>query len=205
MTEGEYSDVKQLYKLSVAYDAFWSVADSCKFLIDQGWLSMDPGYYAMAVGILTLYARPFEKSKRIGRLDSEIIPQKFEGLHSELITLRDKGFAHSDFEGQLVDIGRMTEVRIYWDGPVVGSFSTRPVFEPLLLPSIKELCDHLADKVKAERDTFFKRVMQIAGKSFELDDVGKEFVLNIEDETGSMIKRAPDSLRDKYLMIRVPS
>src|SRR6516225_6862675 len=130
MTSSQYSDVRQLYKLAIAYDSFWAVRKSCDNLISAGTQPGDPSYYVTAVGIACTYARPFANNARIGMLSSRLVPVQFKWLHSSLIELRNKGFAHTDSSGQL----RMTEVRLVFTGTHIRIFSSRPAFNPEVLP-----------------------------------------------------------------------
>ena len=102
--------------------------------MDQKLGSADPGYYSIAVGIVTLYCRPFTNNAKIGSLSTKKIPSKFKELHSYLWELRNKAFSHSEAGAQLPGHGKMTEVRFGFDGQYLNSFSSRPIFEPVLLP-----------------------------------------------------------------------
>ena len=74
----------------------------------------------------------------------------------------------------------MTEVRLVFDGRTVADFSSRPIFEPVLLPHIKALADLLAQKVKESHDNFLNRVLRVIVPQFTEADVGREFELNVE-------------------------
>ena len=139
MTPVEYGDVKRLYKFAIAFDSFTEVSKTCEHMIATGLESGEPGYYAMAVGIVTLYGRPFTKNARIGKLSTGMIPTEFRTLHSTLVEFRNKAFAHTDADGRTPGHDKMTELRLHFDGSHVNSFSSRPIFEPVLLPSIKNL------------------------------------------------------------------
>jgi hypothetical protein len=202
MTPNEYSDVRQLYKLAIAYDSFTEVSKSCEYIMVRGLGSAEPGYYAIAVGIATLYSRPFTDNARIGKLSTKLVPRECEELHSLLIKLRNKAFAHSDADGRFEGHGKMTEVRLFFDGSHVTSFSSRPVFEPMLLPQIKALSGLLAKQVKERYDTFYERVLNAIAPRFGVDDVGKEFELNVENEKGPMVLKAADLIQHKYPVVR---
>jgi hypothetical protein len=47
----------------------------------------------MAAGIATLYCRPFTDNDLIGKLNQNLVPQKFKELHANLFELRNKAFA----------------------------------------------------------------------------------------------------------------
>jgi hypothetical protein len=202
VTPDEYSDVKQLYKFAVARDAFTEISRACEHLIAAGTHSEAPEYYAMIAGIVTLYGRPFGKSALVGKISPSLVPAEFKTLHSAFIELRNKAFAHSDADGQLPGHGKMIEVRLKYDGTGVKSFSSRPVFYPMLLPDIKALCDILAQKVKERHDNFLDRILKVIVPQFTEADIGKEFELNIEDAKGDMVVMAKEPIEHKYPIVR---
>jgi hypothetical protein len=202
MTSDEYSDVRRLYKFAIARDAFLEISRTCEHLIAGGFQSLAPGYYAMAAGIVTLYARPFTNNSRIGMLSTSLVPTEFKDLHSTLMNLRHKAFAHTDASGRLPGHGMMTEVRLVFEGGSVVNFSSRPILEPVLLAHIKTLSDLLAQKVKELHDTFFDRVLKAIVPSFGTADIGKEFELNVQDEKGPMVVPAKDPIQHKYPVVR---
>jgi hypothetical protein len=205
VTPEEYRDVKQCYKLAIAYDSFTEVGKSCKFAIGEKLKSADPGYYAIAVGIVTLYARPFTDNAKIGKLSPKLVPTEFQDVHSALINLRNKAFSHSDSDGALDGHGKMTEVRFSFDGRYFASFSSRPVFEPVLLPSIDRLAELLAVQVKKQSDEVFEKILRAVIPTLRGSDVGKEFELNLEDEKGPMVVRATEAIAHKYPVVRPPA
>jgi hypothetical protein len=202
MTRDEYSDVKQLYKFAIARDSFSEISKTCGHLIAGEFQSVAPGYYAMAAGIVTLYARPFTNNSRIGILSTRLIPQEYKELHSNLMDLRHKAFAHTDASGRLPGHGIMTEVRLVFEGGSVVNFSSRPVLEPELLPHIKTLSDLLTQKVQEVHDKFYDRVLKAIVPRFGIADIGKEFELNVQDEKGPMVVPAADPIRHKYPFVR---
>jgi len=175
MTSEEYSDVRRLYKYAMAHDAITEISKACEYLIAAGTPSTAPEYYAMAAGIVTMYGRPFTDNSRIGTISTSLVPPEFQTLHSTLIDLRHKAFAHTDFSGQLPGHGKMTEVRFVYDGKSVANFSRRPIFEPVLLPHIKALSDLLAQKVKESHDNFLNRILKVILPTLTRADVGTEF------------------------------
>jgi hypothetical protein len=202
MTKSEYSDVKQLYKFAIAHDSFFEITQTCEHMIAVGMKSLSPGYYVMAAGIVTLYGRPFTENDLIGRLNPNLVPQKFKELHSILIDLRNQAFAHTDSSGQLEGHGRMTDVRFLFDGKNVTSFSSRSIFEPVLLPQIKNLTRLLAQKTKQSHENYLDRVFKVIASKFTAADIGKEFELNLQDEKGPMVVVTKNPIQHKYSVVR---
>jgi hypothetical protein len=202
MTAKEYRDGKQYYKLAIARDAFGEVKRSCDYAIDQKLGSADPGYYSIAVGIVTLYSRPFTNNTKIGRLSEKKIPREFKNLHSYLWQLRNKAFSHSEAGAQLPGHGKMTEVRFSFDGRYFNSFSSRPIFEAVMLPSIRDLADILETDVEQELEKLFEKIIRAMMSTLLKTDAGQEFELNVENENGPMIIKAADSIANRYPVVR---
>jgi hypothetical protein len=202
MKPEQYGDVRQLYKHAMARDAFTEISRACEYLIAARTPSVAPAYYAVATGIVTLYGRPFANNARIGTISTSLVPTEHKELHETLIDLRNKAFAHSDFDGQLPRHGKMTEVRLLFDGRSVADFSSRPILEPVLLPNIKALSEHLAQKAKEAHDKFLDRVLKVIVPQFTAADVGREFELNVEDENGPMVVPSSEPIAGKYPVVR---
>ena len=202
MTPREFSEAKQLYKFAIAYDCFWAVSKSCEHLMAAGYQASHPGYFAASVGIICTYCRPFTNNARIGMLSTRLVPPQFKELHSHLVELRDKGFAHTDTLGQLPGHGKMTEFRFLFTGTHLRTFSSRPTFNLELLPHIKALSDSLVQKVIERRNPLLDRVKQLIVAQLKPADVGKEFALNVEDEKGPMVVVTDDTVAHKYPVIR---
>lgn len=90
MTRSDYSDVRKLYKFAIAYDSFTERSKTCEQLITAGTQSAAPGYYIIAAGIVTTYARPFTDNALIGMISPSLVPSEFKWLHKTLIELRNK-------------------------------------------------------------------------------------------------------------------
>jgi hypothetical protein len=161
-----------------------------KLAVNQniGMAMMTPNQFGvidvMAAGIVTLYGRPFTNNNLIGKLRQNLVPQKFKEFHLILIDLRNQAFAHTDSSGQLQGHGKMTDLRFLFDGKNVTSFSSRSIFEPVLLPEIKELTELLAQKTKESHGNYLDRVFKAISPNFTATDIGKEFELNLQDEKG---------------------
>jgi len=96
----------------------------------------------------------------------------------------------------------MTDVRFLFDGKNVTSFSSRSIFEPVLLLQIKDLSELLAQKVKQNHDNFMDRVLKAIAPKFTAADIGKEFELIVEDEKGPMAVVTKDPIASKYPVVR---
>jgi len=171
VTKIQYDAVRKTYRFAVALDSFLEIQETCKHLIENKTEAWAPGYYAMAAGIATLYCRPFTDNDLIGKLNPNLVPQKFKELHANLFELRNKAFAHTDPSGQLPGFDKMTEVRLIFEGKSVVNFNSRAIFYPPLLPQIKELSGLLAKKAKELHDEAYDRVLK--DLRFRKTDTGK--------------------------------
>jgi hypothetical protein len=202
MTREQYGDVKQVYKYAMARDAFTEVSKVWEHLIAAGTPSTMPEYYTMVVGIVTMYGRPFTDNARIGTISTNLVPAEHKVLHETLMDLRHKALAHTDYDGLLPGHGKMTEVRLVFDGRSVADFSSRPIFQPVLLPNIKALSDHLTQKAKEFHDKYLDRILKVIAPQFTVADIGREFELNIDDENGPIVVPSSDPIAGKYPVVR---
>jgi len=58
--------------------------------------SKEEQYFWLMISLHVLYVRPFNQEKESRRISDNIIPATFQGMHSLLIRLRDKVYAHHD-------------------------------------------------------------------------------------------------------------
>ena len=68
----------------------------CSQILDICDSSQHPLMLPLAVSAHVFYARPFERSQGVGKLSSDIVPEKYRVLHKGIMTFRDKVFAHTD-------------------------------------------------------------------------------------------------------------
>src|SRR4030095_15187642 len=69
-----------------------------------------PIYYPLVAAIYTLYARPFSRSKIIGRWTKQVVPKKHLDLHEQMMLMRNQLIAHSDAE-TLLSVSVITRIR----------------------------------------------------------------------------------------------
>ena len=86
----------RLWKAGYALISFQGARDACDYILTNQLQREDTIHYALVTAIAVLYARPFKHSKGIERLTSQFIPKKFQGLHDDLILIRDQSSAHVD-------------------------------------------------------------------------------------------------------------
>lgn len=97
----EYSFLR-LYSID-----FEMAKQACDLLSRQ---TSDELRYCILRDIVVSYARPFSKNRgrliRLHRLEADLVPVAMRPLHTELVTLRDQVFAHSDQEFRKPQLAR---------------------------------------------------------------------------------------------------
>lgn len=58
--------------------------------------STHPLMLPLAVSAHVFYARPFEHNRGVGKMLSDVVPEKLRPIHKGIMTFRDKVFAHTD-------------------------------------------------------------------------------------------------------------
>ena len=86
----------RLWKAGYAWSSFQYVADVCDYILSEKIPFNARIYYPLVTAISVLYARPFKRSKGIGRLTEQFVPRKFLNLHKQLILVRDQTTTHVD-------------------------------------------------------------------------------------------------------------
>ena len=112
MTEQEFREVKDFWKLTYAEKGIEQAMDCIKYIFENNIKRTHPLFDALLVSIYTLYCRPFTKNALVGSLDSEFIPKDYKAFHGQLIKFRHELFAHSDTQsnrtaqhGPLLQVG----------------------------------------------------------------------------------------------------
>jgi hypothetical protein len=84
------------YQMEFANYSFEAVRDVLPSILEEKQNEYSSKYYAMMVGLICIYARPFTNNRPVGKLSDEIVPEEFKDLHDSIITLRHTLFAHAD-------------------------------------------------------------------------------------------------------------
>jgi hypothetical protein len=176
---------KKIFVLRIhASYAFSTVADICEQILNKPIPAKDPLYHPLMVAIYTTYGRPFTKSWGFGKLPNDFIPDEFKVLHSELITQRDKLYAHVDKDMDHIDYGPANELRV-----TVGSDSRCQLWTQPFQPSHQQVKDifrlvsQLHQKMKYWTDEFVEKYMH------EMEVSPGDYLVNTESETELLQKR----------------
>lgn len=98
---------RNLYRLAIARSDVAAAMAGCRHLIDVRIEAGHPLYWTLHNGIVISYCRPFTRNKPYGPLPakySTFDDPELRELHSELLDLRDKCVAHSDYDRRKVFI-----------------------------------------------------------------------------------------------------
>src|SRR6266478_563599 len=114
----EFQDVCQWYKMEFANFSFEAVRDTLLKILEGKLTEHLPEYYAMSVGIICIYARPFTNNFPVGELSDEIVPQEFKKLHKDIMKMRHTLFAHAQASLTAGKDDYPNEVVIEYDGRI---------------------------------------------------------------------------------------
>jgi hypothetical protein len=192
---------KDLWKFTFAYAGFVDALDCIKDLQEKGFSKDSPQYYPLIVGLICLYARPFLRSDDIGSLSDNIIPAKFRDLHTELLRLRNKMFAHTDPAASLP--GALESSQDFASGIVFrkqhksayvipSRFHADPQFLPdLLLPLLEALIE-ITDKKRKQLQSALARYVPEKPRDYELNvlDIDQPFFKGVP-----AISKLPDRFK----------
>jgi len=174
--------------------AFSTVASICKYILDTPIGVNDQQYYPLVVAIYTIYARPFTKSRGFVKLDETTVPKKFNEIHQELMTYRDKMYAHSDKDMVNEDYGPVNELRITVSEDGRCRIWSQPVLPPP--PKIKNILN-LANRMKKimeyRTDKFIKKYME------KINIASGDYLFNVESETKLLSLRESEQTNQERL------
>ena len=94
------NDRKQLWQLLHALDCFQQVDRICVHIQEHAITNGHPLYHSLLTSLFVLYGRPFKKAHGIGPMPDDIVPTELRAVHEDLVTHRDKIFAHTDVDGR---------------------------------------------------------------------------------------------------------
>jgi hypothetical protein len=135
-------------------------------------------------------AARFKSSKPAGKLDEKIVPTEYKKLHDELISIRDKAFAHSDASLALM-LGEVSnELRFRREGRRIGSFVTRFLVEPWRLEETLPLLDSLIQKTNYHTQKLCERLSKTLPKA------QGQYTVNIYDPSGPLFKKSEKFVDD---------
>jgi hypothetical protein len=95
---------------------FEVVRDVLRGILNDRPSERSPSYYAMLVGIICTYARPFTYNEPVGKLGGEIVPDEFKELHKKILDIRHRLFAHGDASLAIGEENYPNAVMIEGDG-----------------------------------------------------------------------------------------
>jgi hypothetical protein len=132
-----------------------------------------PIYYPLVAAIYTLYARPFSRSKIIGRWTKQVVPKKHLDLHEQMMLMRNQLIAHSDAE-TLLSVSDMSgnHVRIRRSGDrlEIANFQVKP--ELSVITRIRDLANALLSKIDAQLDSLWNE------RNREFPDIVGEYLVD---------------------------
>jgi hypothetical protein len=175
------------YQMEFANHSFEAVRDVARDLIDKKLNESAPEYYAITVGLVCIYARPFTNNRPVGKLSDEIVPAYFKDFHDSILTVRHRLFAHADVSAMIGE-DYPNEVLIKNDGKTISILTARAVLKPdqieRLIPLVKELIEK----------TNYHRIKHAKQFARPLSKLGKgEFRLNVIDPTAPIFVKLSEA------------
>jgi hypothetical protein len=74
----DFDAVCHWYQVEFALYCFEVVRDTIEVILKKKLGERDLEYYAMTVGLICTYARPFTNNRPVEKLDADIVPQEFK-------------------------------------------------------------------------------------------------------------------------------
>jgi hypothetical protein len=141
----------------------------------------------LVTAIYVLYGKPFKRSDVVGKLPSDIVPARFEGLHKSIIGHRDQLYAHTDAKAfASTNHEAANQVRVLVSPTEARLFAILFQARLPVIPKVLELCRALQRKanhnVKKLQKRHHKKVPAQSG----------EYAVNVLDAAGPFwLKKLP--------------
>jgi hypothetical protein len=183
MTETQFAEAKKYWLMFQANETFKAVHRGCLELVSSGLSQESPIYFPLVAGLICLYGKPFKKSEGVGKLPNKMVPKEHLPLHNDLITIRDKLYAHSDANETvtlgILHFGELRAYRYKYPKPQGGYFIDRLQIAPGFFGN------HMAKLAQAmvEKTQYY---VDLLGKRFapHIPHRDGECLLNIKDKDG---------------------
>ena len=182
MKKHEFEDAKLLWKLFYAGQCFTHVQAAAEYVHTNQLAEDSPVFYPLVTAVYVLYGKPFKISRGIDSLGEEIVPSEYRELHGNLITHRDKLYAHSDADAfEWPDVGQVNQVRVERLQTEIIWKCSQLQAKATLMPHIIKLCLCLRQAIESRKSKlcikYKKSVpMKLGEYILNIDDVGNEFL-----------------------------
>ena len=167
-------DFTKLWLMCHAQMAFLAVNEASNHIVKHNLKYGDELFYPLFTSIVINYARPFKRSRIVGKLIDDMVSIQSRHLHQSLILMRDTLVAHSDGDGPSDKWGKINEVRYQVIKTHLVCHTTQFHLDPLQIKEVKDLSKVLIDKVTYHIQKLERKHV---GK---FPKVQGEFVLNID-------------------------
>ena len=196
-------DEKKLFVLRThASHAFSTVAGICEQILNKPIPVNDPLYHPLMIAMYTAYGRPFTNCWGFGKLPAEdAVPDEFKELHEDLMTHRDKIYAHADKNLLHEDYGPPNELRVTVNADGRCRLWTQPV-QPsqLQVKDILKLVRQMHKKMEYWTGKFINKYMQ------KMEVAPGDYLVDTESETQLLARRdAEQANRERLRVSRAAS
>lgn len=131
MTDDEFKDVKELWKLTYGINSLQQAADCLEYMLRSEMPRTHPIFDGLLVAVHVLYCRPFMDNAIVRSLKSDFIPEREKVFHKDLMKFRNEMFAHTDAEANKTDIhGPLLQAGFTFKaGTIPSSYTTNLHFQ----------------------------------------------------------------------------
>ena len=188
---------RRLFAIQIhASHACSTVVDICQRILETPIKIDDPIYNSLIVAIYTTYGKPFTKCWGFGKLTDDLIPNEYKVLHGELITHRDKMYAHVDKDMVHEGYGPTNDIRISISPEGRCRVWTQPVQPtPHRAEEILKLASRICEKMDYWTERFIDKYMK------NMDVEPGDYLLDTESDTGLLVKRDTEQMNRERMQV----
>lgn len=178
---------RELWLLVYASNSCKLVRHLCNIAISGICCEGDSTYTGIINAIYAVYGRPFHWCRSIGRLVYEDLPPELTSMHSEMINLRDKLYAHKDIDGYQVESEIFNTVRAVVIGGAITMVSNELIPRG---PKIQAIMEHADSLVKHFDERSKVLIKKIRKPGWPPDG---EYILNMDAVSDELLRSVPTS------------
>ena len=162
MKRAKPEDRRDYWKYHVAAHSLSQAHDVAGVL--TRYANTDPLFYPLMISLHVLYGRPFRHQKEARNIDNDMVPAAFTSVHTMLLQMRDRIFAHHDKDSRITDSD--TGVDLFQLVVVAKGGEMRPGIQTIFptdyqLGRVRSLCEHLKRECMKKAEVSMRRCLPI--------------------------------------------
>jgi len=178
---------RELWLLVYATNSCKLVHHLCDDILSGLYIEGDSTYTGIINAIYVVYGRTFHWCRGIGRLTNDDLPLESMAMHNEMISLRDKLYAHKDIDGYQVESEIFNTVRAVVIDGAITMVSNELIPRRPKIQTIMKHVENLVEHFEQRSKVLLKKIRR---PGWPPDG---EYILNLDAISDDIFKSVPES------------